>query len=360
MPLYSILAFIGVVPIFIASFLVFRYWKSKGAKELFFYCVSLGIWLFAAGVEDTSTTLSTTMLWAKIGYVGYVGNPVFLLLFLCNYSGIMKPVATGKIALLFILPIVTLVAAITNEYHKLLWTSVTMGESHSCLFEHGPWFYIFNAYLFICTLFSISLVVMMIIQRSETKQHGWLFMIGFSFQWWAGLLYIAKWNPFPGYDIVAMSGVFPSLMVIAGILFYSLFQQGAESSSSASGSEHKNDTTLLSEQEMILMNQLEVLLKEEKRYKSESFSLDDAANLLQTNRSYLSRAVNIFYSMRFSSLINSYRIEEFMKLAVESGDNLTIEALAKEVGFQQRSTFYKAFKSQKGTSPVAWLRKNRK
>ncbi len=213
MTLYSILSFIAIIPVLISSILVYKNYKRDGGKELFLYTVTIIIWVFTAGLEDCMGNLASIKTVAKFGYLGYVFNPFLLLFFLFKFSGIKKEISKTVYISVFIFPIVMLLAAFTNDFHLLVWKSITIGEGNSCHFSHGPLFFIFNILVFISTLLSISLVVMLLFNEKRVRTQGWVMMIGFSFQWWAGLLYITGWSPFKGYDIVAISGVFPALSI---------------------------------------------------------------------------------------------------------------------------------------------------
>ena len=60
--------------------------------------------------------------------------------------------------------------------------------------------------------------------------------------------------------------------------------------------------------------------------------------------------------MNFNELINEYRIKEAIKL-IEEGylEKYTGEYLSKAIGFQNKTSFYKAFKSKTGTTPYSFM-----
>ncbi|MBU0488050.1 MAG: helix-turn-helix domain-containing protein, partial [Bacteroidetes bacterium] len=61
----------------------------------------------------------------------------------------------------------------------------------------------------------------------------------------------------------------------------------------------------------------------------------------------------------FKNLINEYRIKESRKLLITK-PNLTIEAIAHDVGFRSKSAFNAAFKLYTGVTPSFFIRETSK
>ena len=73
---------------------------------------------------------------------------------------------------------------------------------------------------------------------------------------------------------------------------------------------------------------------------------------LNTNEKYLSQTINQATGLSIVSLFHCYRIEAFLKkLSLGEAQFKTIEGLLTEVGFQNRSSFYKAFRLTTGIHP---------
>jgi AraC-like DNA-binding protein len=111
-------------------------------------------------------------------------------------------------------------------------------------------------------------------------------------------------------------------------------------------------TTLGKELQELLISRVEQLLLIEKVYLNPEINLNKLAELAGSNSSYISRIINDRYGMNFNSLINDYRIKEARKLLSEpSYNHLTIEGIAREVGFKSIPSFNNAFKKFTGLSP---------
>jgi AraC-like DNA-binding protein len=101
--------------------------------------------------------------------------------------------------------------------------------------------------------------------------------------------------------------------------------------------------------------QLHEKIEKDKLYLNPELSLDDLANQVNIYRNYVSYVINEYFQMNFYKLINHYRIEEAKKMLLDDKyDNLSIEGIAKSVGFKTRNVFYPIFKSNVGLTPLMY------
>lgn len=97
------------------------------------------------------------------------------------------------------------------------------------------------------------------------------------------------------------------------------------------------------------------LMEEERLYADPQLSRDRLADQLETNRTYLSHAINEVSGMNFAQFVNSYRIKEAIRIL--SDPNLpkqTISELAVSLGFNNATTFNKLFQAHTGMSPSTY------
>jgi AraC-like DNA-binding protein len=78
-------------------------------------------------------------------------------------------------------------------------------------------------------------------------------------------------------------------------------------------------------------------------------SLKEFCHLLKTNQKYFSQTVNQATGFSINTLIHTYRLEAFLE-KIQNGEAQikTIEGLQLEVGFNNRSSFYSAFRKMMG------------
>jgi AraC-like DNA-binding protein/uncharacterized membrane protein YkgB len=114
----------------------------------------------------------------------------------------------------------------------------------------------------------------------------------------------------------------------------------------------KNETD--SEKLDLLYGNLIKWLEERKRFMQSDISLDIASKELNTNRDYLSKAINERFG-RFTDLVNKYRIEEAISLLSDSQKKTSqykLSIIASQVGFNSSSAFIEAFRKQTHLTPA--------
>lgn len=100
------------------------------------------------------------------------------------------------------------------------------------------------------------------------------------------------------------------------------------------------------------------LMENEKPYISMNFNLLAMSKKLDILPNILSMVINKKFNTNFPDFINTYRIRHALTLlAVFEERNLTIESVAYESGFSNRTSFYNAFKKQTGKLPSEYIKK---
>ena len=100
-------------------------------------------------------------------------------------------------------------------------------------------------------------------------------------------------------------------------------------------------------------------MAERKPFLVESFSLNDLAGALYTNKVYLSKTVNYYSGKNFRNYLNYYRVMYAMEL-FRRNKSLTVSELGSLSGFHSGTTFNQAFKAVMKESPSTWCARLRK
>lgn len=137
----------------------------------------------------------------------------------------------------------------------------------------------------------------------------------------------------------------------------SLRSQQETVSASSPMSEKYAASSLTNEKKNSLFQRLEKLMQEDAVYKENLLTKERVADLLGTNRTYLSQVINEQTQQNFTQYINNYRINEAIRLLSDPETDLPLKAVAAEVGFNSMSTFYKIFQNTVGVPPKQYRNK---
>lgn len=80
------------------------------------------------------------------------------------------------------------------------------------------------------------------------------------------------------------------------------------------------------------------------------YSLQDLADSTYTNKTYVSKAINVISGKNFCQFVNGYRIQHAVDL-LEDSPRLRVGQLAEKCGFRSSVTFNMAFKLNMGETP---------
>lgn len=101
-----------------------------------------------------------------------------------------------------------------------------------------------------------------------------------------------------------------------------------------------------------LKQQLLTLLETEKPYLDSGLKLENLADQLQISPQHLSQLINTGFGTNFNAFINEYRVNEAKKMLRSNKYNsYSLEGIALESGFSNRTSFYRVFKKHSGMTP---------
>jgi PAS domain S-box-containing protein len=176
-----------------------------GARMAALFMAGVSVWGAAYAVELGTTDLAANILWSKIGYVGIVLVPFSWLGFTVEYTGRGAWLGRHTLALLAVVPVLTLVLVFTNEGHHLFWSATSLDTSGPFVIlslNHGPAFWVWLAYAYALLLAGGALVVSMLLRSGSLySKQGWALLFGMAAPWLGNALYLSGLNPVPGLDL---------------------------------------------------------------------------------------------------------------------------------------------------------------
>ena len=108
-----------------------------------------------------------------------------------------------------------------------------------------------------------------------------------------------------------------------------------------------------------LLARFQNLMVNEQLFLQPSLSLQDIADRLHTNKTYISKLVNNTFNLGFPELLNTLRIDYAEQYLLNHRDAKQTD-VAKACGFLSASSFNNVFKKVTGVTPKVWLAANDK
>lgn len=165
----SALLILGIVAMAIAAY-AWRRREMPGASPLSLLSMSTAIWLIGQRMELVSQTLPAALAWIRIELFGIVLLPLAWLWFAAEYTGSLPWLNRRRLAFLAIMPASSLAVALTNEYHSLFWTSLTLRvENFRTIIDsrYGPWFWLTVTYAYACLSLGAYAIVRFVLQTAR-------------------------------------------------------------------------------------------------------------------------------------------------------------------------------------------------
>lgn len=100
-----------------------------------------------------------------------------------------------------------------------------------------------------------------------------------------------------------------------------------------------------------MFDRLERLMREKELFRQSDLSRDKVAQMLATNRTYLCSVIKQFTGMSFTYYVNSFRINEAVRILSDPNDDTPVKAVAGNLGYSSLTTFYRLFEAAKGMPP---------
>jgi PAS domain S-box-containing protein len=160
-------------------------------------------------------------------YPGIVLLPVVWLVFAVLYTGREKWLTYRTLGGLSIVPIITVLLALTNERHHLIWNSFAVTTTGSLLVAEktfGTWLWIFIGYAYLVLLAGAFLFLAQILScsRPSHRRQTSILLVGAMIPWVATVFFSFGLNPFPHLDLTLVALTMTNLIVAFAIFHFRL------------------------------------------------------------------------------------------------------------------------------------------
>ncbi|WP_245837592.1 MULTISPECIES: sensor histidine kinase [Methanobacterium] len=202
----------------ILSLGIYSYKKRSSTLHTYFifFMISIFLWCLGAGMEFFSIAIWAKVFWIKVTYFGVATVAPLWFIFVLNYANYEKYLKPTYIRLLFLIPVIVIIMAFTNEWHGLLWPNIIPISNQPgaiLIYEHGPVFFINMIYSFSLAVIGLIILTKRLItsSRKYRQQISILILVGLIPLIFSSL-YAFHVLPIVGLDFS------PFALVIAGML----------------------------------------------------------------------------------------------------------------------------------------------
>ncbi len=178
------------------------------------------VWALGYSLEIAATSLQQMMIATTFAYVGIATVPVLWLTFVARYSGKDGWLTPFNSALLFAIPLCSIILVATNDLHFLFYSAVEPGISGNLSFlktEAGPFWWVHVAYSYLIIITGIVFLgqIYSKVPRANRFPVG-MFISSALLPYAASIAYILGFKPFGFLDITPIAFIFMALIVIYG------------------------------------------------------------------------------------------------------------------------------------------------
>jgi diguanylate cyclase (GGDEF)-like protein/PAS domain S-box-containing protein len=197
---------------------------APGAAPLAVLMLGAATWSCAYAISWLNATEQGQLFWLNATYFGVLIIPAGFLIFTLHVTGRQHWLTSGRLALLAIEPLITLLIVWTNDSHHWFRSSYAfvladgLGSLH---FTRGPWFVVNVLYSHTLILIGFSLLARALARSAPLfrAQIGAM-LLGASLPWAANVYSLAESGPLHDLDIT------PVTFSLTGVIFaYALFRQ---------------------------------------------------------------------------------------------------------------------------------------
>ncbi|WP_066413682.1 histidine kinase N-terminal 7TM domain-containing protein [Halorubrum aethiopicum] len=197
-----------------AAILAWRARPNPGAMPLVWLLAGQSWWSTCIVFSLSAGTAAEAVFWTRVGWVGVMTVPVAWILFSLEYTGRDEYLTRRNVALLAVIPALTVALALTEEYHGLLYVrEVGVTARGSVLVEQGGiWYVVAAGYTYLLAVLGI-VPILGLLSSGATAFRGQsaALIVGVVTPWATNVLYNLGAFPNVGIDptpiAFAISGV---------------------------------------------------------------------------------------------------------------------------------------------------------
>ena len=178
-----------------------------------------GFW----AAENLATGMSAKVKYAKLEYLGISTAALLTYLFVSVYSGQRRQKSRLGFALLWIVPVVVFLLALTNEHHQLIWSHIAPSSTDASaplVYTLGPAAVLLVAYNYVLMAYTV-LIALRSARHAQRVFHrqAALIAVAIALPLAGSIVYLFRLGPSPGIDLLPLT-----LTISGGLVYLAVFR----------------------------------------------------------------------------------------------------------------------------------------
>jgi PAS domain S-box-containing protein len=200
-----------------------RHRLTPGASSFAFLMLAITNWTLMSIPEAAAVEVSAKLFWVKLEYLGIAPAGMLWLIFSARFSRYDAWLTKKTMALLWVIPSITILMVFTNRWHHFLHSGtalMNLDGVETLVYFRGPYFWVHIAYNYLTLLAGTLLLMRAALSHSKLyRRQVTPILVSSVIPWGANVLYITRAGPFPYLDVTPIS-----FTIIGFAFFWSLFR----------------------------------------------------------------------------------------------------------------------------------------
>ncbi len=216
---YTLSLFAGAIMAGAVAAIAWKRAVTSVGRSLAILMGSVFVWSLAAALEATAADMATKLLLSKIEYIGIATVPLLMFLFATRFLQSGRKLATALATILWVIPVITVVLAFTNERHHLIWTGFSPAlnpSGHLLLYDHGTFFWIHAGYSYLLLIATTVFLLLAYFRfKGIYRKQALSLLLAFPLPWITNAFYLAGLaRSENGYDFTPVGFAFSGLFLL--------------------------------------------------------------------------------------------------------------------------------------------------
>jgi PAS domain S-box-containing protein len=224
---YSLVLGLAAALQLVLALAVWRRRARPGAGPFAGLLLAAGEWAALAALEHASVSPARKILCARLEYLGIMSVAPLWLTFALAYTGRGGWLTRARLALLAVVPVVTVGLVWTNEWHRLVWTAIVPSSATPgapLVYGHGAWFWTAAAYNHALLVAGTAVIVSAVVRMPSRYRHQAIALFaGLAMPWIGNALYLTGASPLGGVDPTPLAFAATGAAYALGLFRHRLF-----------------------------------------------------------------------------------------------------------------------------------------